>query len=122
MLTACSNKRNIVLAILSSGILITATGCSTWQEKTQGIVSKASTSLEKANSLGAEKYAPSTMQSADKYITLAKQALENGKFPDAQRHAEKASVDAQLAGIQASSGERNDKIKSLQEQISKLMP
>jgi len=116
------NKRSFALAALAFGTVLFATGCSTWQEKTQGIVSQASTSLETANALGAEKYAPKVMESANKYMAMAKQALGEGRLQDAQRYAEKATVDSELAGVQANNGGHGDEIKSLQEKLAKLMP
>ncbi|VAW84481.1 hypothetical protein MNBD_GAMMA16-1613 [hydrothermal vent metagenome] len=119
------NRKNIVtfsLTTLACGAVLFATGCSTLQTKTQSIVSTASTTLETANAAGAEKYAPETMKSANQYMDKAKAALGENRFIDAQKYAEKATVDSELAGVQAIKNERSSEISSLREKIAKLMP
>lgn len=116
------NIGRLSLAMLTVGVVLLATGCSTLQTKTQSVVSTASATLETANAAGAEKYAPETMKSANKYMALAKTALGENRFMDAQKYAEKATVDSELAGVQAVKNERSSEISSLREKISQLMP
>ncbi len=116
------NRERLSLAMLTVGAVLLTTGCSTLQTKTQSVISTASTTLETANALGAEKYAPETMNSANKYMALAKTALGENRFMDAKKYAAKAMAVSDLAGVQAIKNERTSEISALREKISQLMP
>ena len=96
-------------------------GCTTWQNNVQSQVTTARTVIDTAKSAGAERYAPDTIQSADKHIAQAQQLIILGKFPDAARAAEQAVADGQLAAAQAQAGGRNAEVQALRQEISSLM-
>ncbi|NOY73398.1 MAG: DUF4398 domain-containing protein [Gammaproteobacteria bacterium] len=122
MLKYRQSIKKFTVVTLAAGAVLLVTGCSTLQTQTQSFVTKASSTLDMANTAGAEKYAPKIMELANKNITLAKSALGENRYQDAQQYAEKSIVESERAGVESKKNERSSEISALREQIAKLMP
>ena len=107
---------------IGSLILLSAVGtvgCSTPRKPAQE-VEKADFAIASANTSSAPTDAPLELQLAREKVEKAKSALRNDDFKLAQRLAEQAQVDAQLAQAKAESESARTSAAELEETIDVL--
>jgi hypothetical protein len=113
--------RKILVGTAAVCAALALSACATWRDNVQSQLGDAKKVIDTAKSAGAERYAPETIKSADKYVAQAQQLITLGKFQDASRSVQQALADGQLAKVQAESGGRNAEIQGLREEIASLM-
>lgn len=80
----------------------------------------ATSAISQAESVGAYETAPVELRAARDKLNQAKQAMQNKKNLTAQRLAEEAIVDANLAHAKARTAESQKAVEELQESIRTL--
>jgi hypothetical protein len=80
----------------------------------------ASSALSDAERVGAVQYAPVELNRARDRLGLAQGAMREKKYPDAQRLAEEAVVDAKLAAMKAQAAQADQAAAAVQRDQSTL--
>lgn len=106
--------------------LVLLAGCASTPEAPHQALARAEASIDNAEQSGARQYGTDALDSARQHLTQARAAVDREEMIAAERHAEKAAVDAELAAAmarnqkaQASVREINESIDILKEEIAR---
>lgn len=101
-------------------------GCASTPEAPHQALARAEASIQNAEQSGARQYGTDELDAARQHLTQARAAVDREEMIAAERHAEKAAVDAELAAAmarnqkaQASVREINESIDILKEEIAR---
>lgn len=83
-------------------------------------MSRAQAAIEQAEDIEAREYAPLVLRKAEKKLNDAQTALAGGKPNQAERLAEQALIDAELAAVSTQSAKAQATARELRESISTL--
>ncbi len=109
----------VVIGGLAVLLAVGTVGCSTPRKPAQEI-EKAELAIQSANTTSAPSDAPLELQLAREKTEKAKVALRNDNYEQAQRYAEQAQVDAQLAEAKAESETALESARELEQTIEVL--
>lgn len=99
--------------------LLSVSGCSTMGPPDQQLT-QAETKVQKAESIGAARYAQQSYQLAEAKLSKAWSAYQDHDYLEAKRLAEKASADATLAHVTTTNRKLKSAIDKLNEEIKYL--
>ncbi len=83
-------------------------------------LTKTEASIQQAEQVGAENYAPLEIREARKKLEEARNLVDEEKFEDAKLLADRAMVDAELAQVKTLSEKAQAAVKELRESIKTL--
>lgn len=87
------------IAVLSAATF--SAGCGTYAAQTQSKISRGDSAVQEARDANASKLASADLQTASGNVTTAKQEFERGDYAIAQRAADNASIQGQVATARA---------------------
>lgn len=114
--TTMNKSGKIMLSLALFGL----TACGTKIAPPDSQLSQATSSISQAESLGAYESAPIELKSARDKLNQAKQALQIEDYLTAQRLAEQAIVDANLAQAKARTAKSQKTVEEIKEGIRTL--
>lgn len=94
--------------------------CASGPEYSVQEFTRAETGIEFAEKQGAREYAPTALQTAQGKLSAARSAAERGDTEAANRRAEEAAIDAQLAAARASRVKADNALDEIQKSIDTL--
>lgn len=108
--------RELILIVLLAFI---AGACASTKPPTQKLT-QVETSIQQAEQVGADDYAPLEIREARKKLEKARAEVSKEQYEDAELTAEKAMVDAELAQIKTLSAKSQLAVQQLRESIKAL--
>lgn len=112
--------RTSISGIITLCAVLGLSACATWKDSAQSQLNDARTVIDSAKAAGAEQHAPELIRSADTYVSQAQEFIGMGKFESAARATARANASAELATVQAASGDRDAQIQALRQEIANL--
>lgn len=106
------------LAVLT-GMVILAGACASTKPPTDQ-VARSQAAINQAEQVGARNYAPLEIREAKKKLNQARDLIERKKYEQAQRMADQAAVDAELAETKTLSEKAQKAVRELRESIKIL--
>lgn len=110
----------------AAAALVLSGGCAGTPEAPHQALARAEAGIESAEQSGARQYGTEELDAAREHLRQARTAVDREEMIAAERHAEKAAVDAELAAAmarnqkaQASVRELNESIEILREEIAR---
>jgi hypothetical protein len=97
-----------------------AAACAGDGDRPTADIERAAASIESAEKTGGRQFGAVELDDAQEKLTLARTKVESGEMNDAERLAEQAVVDAELAGAKGATGKSNEALTELQEGIATL--
>lgn len=110
------NRLKILLLFALTGSLV---ACGTTNPPTRTLT-ETETVIRQAEQIGANDYAPLEIREARKKFEQARDAYNNENYMQAERLAEQAKVDAELAHLKTLSGKAQMAVRELRESIRLL--
>ena len=108
-------KRTITMVVLAAVF----SACSSTKPPTQKLV-QTETAITQAEQVGAEEYAPLQIREARKKLEKARDLVNDEKYEEAKRMADRAMVDAEYAQVKTLSSKAQRAVYELQESIRAL--
>jgi len=96
------------------------TACSSTGERPDAELARAEASISAAEQAGARQYGAADLETARSKLTRAQMLAEDGADADAQRLAEQAIVDAEVAGARGETGRSREALRQVQAGIESL--
>lgn len=110
----------------ATAALVLLGGCAGTPQAPDQALARAEASIESAERSGARQYGAEELDAAREHLRQARTAVDQEEMIEAERHAEKAALDAELAAAmarnqkaQASVRELNESIEVLREEIAR---
>lgn len=118
-----ATKNSLAAAVAA---LVLSGGCAGTPEAPHQALARAEASIESAERSGARQYGTEELDAAREHLRQARTAVDREEMIAAERHAEKAALDAELAAAmarnqkaEASVRELNESIEILREEIAR---
>ena len=108
-----------VRLVIGCTVLLLATACASTKPPTAKM-SETESAIKQAEQVDAQDYAPLEIREARKKFEEAKRLVEQKEYVQAERLADEAMVDAELAEITARSKKAQEAVKQLRESIKTL--
>jgi hypothetical protein len=108
------------LAVVGSGVLVFAAGCSTMKEPATTSIAVSNEAMSSASGAGGAEFAPVEMNSARQKMALSTQAMAAKDYKLANDLATQAQADAKLAQGKANSAKAQLAANALQDDIRVL--
>lgn len=105
-----------IAVTLSSGLA----GCAGSPERPHEDLARAEAGLNQAEQAGAQQYAPLALDSAREKLGKARAAAEREEMLEAERYAEQAALDADLAAAKSRTGKAQASVEQLENSIAVL--
>lgn len=105
--------------ILLTALIFTTGACASTNPPTEKLT-QVEASIQQAEQVGAENYAPLEIREARKKLDKARQLVQKEKYAKANRTADRALVDAELAQMKTLSEKAQKAVKELRESIRVL--
>ncbi len=109
-----------VTATFLAGILLALGACGSTPQITSRSMGRADRAIELAEESGAQEYASATLAQAREKASAAEMALEDNDEIEAQRYAQQAEVDAELAVAQTNRRKTEESLMKMNESIADL--
>lgn len=101
-------------------LLIGIAGCGSTDERPDQALAVAEANIQQAEQAGASRYAAQPLESARDKLAAARTAVAREEMRSAQRLAEEAAVDAELASATARNRKAEEAVEELNETIDVL--
>lgn len=95
-------------------------GCAGTPEAPHQALARAEASIENAERSGAREYGTEELDSAREYLSQARAAIDREEMIVAERYAERAAVDAELAAAMARNQMAQESVQELNQSIEVL--
>lgn len=95
-------------------------GCAGTPEAPHQALARAEASINSAERSGARQYGTRELDAAREHLRQARTAVDQEEMAAAERHAEKAALDAELAAAMARNQKARDSVRELNESIDIL--
>lgn len=105
---------------VAAAVLVGIAGCASTGERPERELAVAETNIQQAEQAGANQYAAQPLDSARDKLAAAQTAVAREEMHAAQRLAEEAAVDAELAGAMARNRKAEEAVEELNETIDVL--
>ncbi len=105
--------------ILLISLIVLVGACASTKPPTQKLT-QVEASIQQAEQVGAEEYAPLEIREARKKLQAAQKFVEQEKYEEAKLKADEAKVDAELAQIKSLSSKSQRAVEQLRESIRTL--
>lgn len=103
-----------------AALLLLAAGCAGTRERPAEDLARAEAGIRQAEQGGAEQYGAMELQSARDKLERANQAANEDEMAEAERLAEEAALDADLAAAKTRSRKADAAVKQVEESIAML--
>lgn len=100
--------------------LIGMAGCASSDERPDRVLAVAETNIQQAEQAGASRYAAQPLSSAKDKLAAAQAAVAREEMLSAERLAEEAAVDAELAGAMTRNRKAEEAVEEVNETIEVL--
>lgn len=111
---------NTAWSAVAIGVLAGIAGCASSDERPDRALAIAETNIQQAEQAGANQYAAQPLSSAKDKLSAAETAVAREEMVSAQRLAEEAAVDAQLAAAMTRNRKAEEAIQELEDTIDVL--
>jgi hypothetical protein len=120
METAVKIYKLATTAACLAGTVLALSACASTSEMTSRSMGRADRAIELAEESGAQEYASTTLAQAREKASAAESALEENEEVRAQRFAEQAEVEAELAFAQTNRRKTEESLMKMNESIADL--